>query len=192
MQSETLRPIVDTLLENGVDVESAERLVSYVGHRTYQAKAHIFGEGDPLPPTLFLLSGYVRLYVTDDEGNICTQLVAGPGEFVACVYATLYDQLAHFTCECISDCHVAVIDHHVMREIKQQDRSRSMMQAIFIDRLTDMMQEKSQMLPLKATERYLFFRERYPELIERIPSGIVANYIGVRPQSLSRIKQGLK
>lgn len=192
MQSETLRPIIDTLLGQGVDQESAERFVSFLGHRTFPAKSHIFGEGDPLPPILYLLSGYVRLYVTDEEGNISTRLVAGPGEFVACVYATLYDQQAHFTCECITDCHVGIIDHHMMREIKQKDKSRLLMQDIFISRLTEMMQEKSLMLPLKATDRYLFFRERYPELIERIPSGIVANYIGVRPQSLSRIKHGLK
>jgi hypothetical protein len=48
------------------------------------------------------------------------------------------------------------------------------------------------MLPLKARERYLMFRQRYPRFMEHIPAGIIANYIGVRPQSLSRIKQSLK
>ncbi|NJB86016.1 CRP-like cAMP-binding protein [Lewinella marina] len=192
MQSESLRPIVDTLVRNGVDPASADKFVSFCGQQSYPAKTTIFGEGDNLPPILFVLSGYLRLYVTDEEGNISTRLVAGPGEFVACVYATLYDQLSHFTCECITDCRVGVIDQHVMREIKQKDKNRLLMQGLFISRLIEMMQEKSLMLPLKATDRYLFFRERYPELIKRIPSGIVANYIGVRPQSLSRIKQTLK
>ena len=48
------------------------------------------------------------------------------------------------------------------------------------------------MLPMKATERYLYFCERYPNFRDNVPAGIIADYIGVRPQSLSRIKQTLK
>ena len=43
-----------------------------------------------------------------------------------------------------------------------------------------------------ATERYLAFRKRFPELISRIPQRYIATYLGIKPESLSRIKSALK
>ena len=43
-----------------------------------------------------------------------------------------------------------------------------------------------------ATERYLAFRKRSPELASRIPQRYIATYLGIKPESLSRIRSALK
>ncbi|MBQ0735569.1 Crp/Fnr family transcriptional regulator [Aquimarina celericrescens] len=40
-----------------------------------------------------------------------------------------------------------------------------------------------------ATERYLDFINTYKELSERIPQHYIASYLGIKPQSLSRIRK---
>src|SRR5699024_10266788 len=42
-----------------------------------------------------------------------------------------------------------------------------------------------------AEHRYLAFADKYPHFIQRIPQYLIASYLGIQPQSLSRIRQSL-
>jgi CRP-like cAMP-binding protein len=46
-------------------------------------------------------------------------------------------------------------------------------------------------ISLGATEKYLNFIESYPQLANRIPRHMLASYLGITPESLSRIKKQL-
>lgn len=55
--------------------------------------------------------------------------------------------------------------------------------------------QKSRRLPVisqDGTTRYLEFMKNYPTLLNRIPLVYVASYLGVTPQSLSRIRKGIR
>lgn len=184
--------MIEILLDNGIAEDRAQEFARSLRNRRFPPKHVIFSEGDQLPPVVFVLSGYVRLLVTNEDGDISTRYITGSGNFAGCIQATLYNDASCYTCESIGDCEVILIDQLLIREARKKDATLMMMQDIIIRRLIEMMQEKALMLPLKATDRYLFFRERYPKIVKEIPDGIVANYIGVRPQSLSRIKNTLK
>jgi CRP-like cAMP-binding protein len=41
----------------------------------------------------------------------------------------------------------------------------------------------------KPEERYKKFLQKFPDLLQRIPQYYIASYVGVKPQSLSRIKK---
>ena len=43
-----------------------------------------------------------------------------------------------------------------------------------------------------ATERYLHYRRLDPNLCERIPRKHIATYLGITPESLSRIRKAMK
>lgn len=51
--------------------------------------------------------------------------------------------------------------------------------------------ERAEMFNDDATSRYLKFAALYPRVIARVPLRYVANYLGIAPQSLSRIRQKL-
>ncbi len=44
-------------------------------------------------------------------------------------------------------------------------------------------------LSASAEERYLDFMKTYPTLFQRIPQNQIASYLGITPQSLSRIRK---
>ena len=46
-------------------------------------------------------------------------------------------------------------------------------------------------LTTTAEERYVEFVARYPSLIQRVPQWMVASYLGVSPETISRIRKGL-
>jgi CRP-like cAMP-binding protein len=42
-----------------------------------------------------------------------------------------------------------------------------------------------------AQERYLDFIKMYPDLMQRVPQWMVASYLGITPESLSRVRKDL-
>jgi CRP-like cAMP-binding protein len=46
-------------------------------------------------------------------------------------------------------------------------------------------------LSASAEERYLHFLETYPSLVQRLPQWMLASYLGVSPETLSRIRKNL-
>jgi CRP-like cAMP-binding protein len=42
-----------------------------------------------------------------------------------------------------------------------------------------------------AEEKYLLLVESNPQIIERIPQNLIASYLGIAPETLSRIKRNL-
>ena len=192
MESDMFASIRKLLIEKGLTQDRADNFVSQLRHQKLSSKEIIFTEGDLNPPVVFVKSGMVRLFVTDEDGGISTRLISGPGTFAGCVHSVFYKSHSRYTCETIGSSEVIIIADSLIQEALSRDSSRLLMQNIVIEKLLHMMHEKALMLPLKATERYLFFRERYPKIVDKVPSGIIANYIGVRPQSLSRIKNSLK
>jgi len=42
---------------------------------------------------------------------------------------------------------------------------------------------------MTAKERYLEFIELYPNLLLRVPQWMIASYLGITPESLSRVRR---
>ena len=46
-------------------------------------------------------------------------------------------------------------------------------------------------LSASAEERYLEFLETYPSIVQRVPQTMLASYLGMTPETLSRIRKNL-
>ena len=40
-----------------------------------------------------------------------------------------------------------------------------------------------------AIERYQHFVETYPDIIQRVPQKMIASYLGITPEALSRVRK---
>ena len=49
----------------------------------------------------------------------------------------------------------------------------------------------TQLLSATAEERYLDFVSIYPDIMLRVPQWMVASYLGIAPESLSRVRKDL-
>ena len=49
----------------------------------------------------------------------------------------------------------------------------------------------TQLLGATAEERYVDFLKTYPNIFERVPQWMVASYLGITPESLSRVRKEL-
>ena len=81
-------------------------------------------------------------------------------------------------------------------KIKELIRDNVMFKDIWITLLENALRYKmyreNGFLVENATERYLHFKKLYPELSVRIPLKHIATYLGIAPESLSRIRSAMK
>ena len=56
--------------------------------------------------------------------------------------------------------------------------------------MMDMAHHSTDLATLDARERYYKFMREKPQLISRVPQYYIAAYLGIKPQSLSRIRKG--
>jgi len=48
------------------------------------------------------------------------------------------------------------------------------------------------MLSLSLEERYINLTKLYPTLIQRVPQRMIASYMGLTPETLSRVRRKIK
>ena len=53
-------------------------------------------------------------------------------------------------------------------------------------------QRENAFLTYNATDRYLMFKKEYPNLSDRVKQSYIATYLGITPESLSRIRRTLR
>lgn len=58
-------------------------------------------------------------------------------------------------------------------------------------RFNDKQQQQIDILTKTASERYLELQIKQPDILQRIPQKYIASYLGITPQSLSRIRSAL-
>lgn len=137
----------------------------------------------------FLLKGNMRHYYTKD-GEEKTTYFYFENHFVAAYIACLTGQPSRLSIEALTDCRLLVFSYKTLDELF----SRSIAWNTFGRRLAEYLaaglEERMVGLLLQTPE------ERYHELlqsnkqkiIERIPQHYIANYLGITPVSLSRIR----
>lgn len=94
--------------------------------------------------------------------------------------------------ECVEDCILTISNKNFEEEIRAAlPRLDAVFQEIAIEKINTAKEEWSQFITSSPEERYLNLLETKPVLLNRIPQHQIASYLGMKPQSLSRIRKRL-
>lgn len=91
--------------------------------------------------------------------------------------------------ECTEDCILTVSDKSHEEQLREVlPRLDAIFQEIAIEKINKSKEEWMQFVSSSPEERYLNLLETKPHLLDRVPHHQIASYIGMKPQSLSRIR----
>jgi CRP-like cAMP-binding protein len=169
--------------------DEATAIADSMRTKTYEKGAFLLREGGKSVSTYFILEGCVREYVLaageDQTTNFFTE-----DQWAISLNAFSPDERSAHTWVCTENTTVVVGDEQQAQELfKQHPRfetiSRSIMETVFVE------QKKALTSYLTDTpeQRYLKLLKSRPGLFQTIPQYQLASYIGVKPESLSRIRK---
>lgn len=139
----------------------------------------------------FLRKGLVRYYVHKNDEDATIEFTK-EGEFVADYQSFMSREISGQNIEAIEDCEMLVIDYEGLQKIYAETLNGNLMGRVIIEHRYNVIVGKLMSLYIHtAEERYQYFIENHTEILQRIPQYFIASYIGVQPQSLSRIRRRL-
>lgn len=148
--------------------------------------------GDDTGRAGLVLKGMIRCYYIDGNGNDVTRGFSIPGTF--CMDEGMFGYHERLTeWEALEETALMSFD---VREIKKMIAKCGQLQSAYILLLENALRYKiyreNTFLVENAAERYIHFRRLYPEICANVKQQYIATYLGIAPESLSRIRKQLK
>jgi CRP-like cAMP-binding protein len=191
MTGESPEHTVGAYLDRLVSLAPKERdqIDALIVTRTFRPGEHLLHEGQPCGHVWFLQQGLVRVYFLRDGTDPTAWFVAERG-FVSDYASFLSGEPATMSIEALEPTRTQALSREaietIYRQVERGDRlGRLLAEQLFVAthrRLSSFYLED-------AEDRYRAFLRDYPGLLERIPQHLIASFVGVRPQSLSRIRR---
>lgn len=157
----------------------------------YEKNTVLLKEGQSAKNTYFLFKGLIRQYSLID-GEEKTTAFFTEGQWV--ISLGTFDEVkpSVFSWVCEEDCILLVGNDSLAQDLfKNYPRLESIARKIVENTFAEYKQTMTSYLTDTPEQRYLRLLESRSDLIQRIPQYQLASYIGVKPESLSRIRKRL-
>ncbi|SFG31875.1 cAMP-binding domain of CRP or a regulatory subunit of cAMP-dependent protein kinases [Halobacillus alkaliphilus] len=147
-------------------------------------------QGDIPDECYFVLKGCVRQYGVDENGNEHTYNFFTEEQSVTIFNLHTTDKASPYSLSCLEDCTLVVGDLSTEQENYDMNPVLEMMTRKMIEEdMGAMRDDFSSFISSTPEERYQALMEKRPGLIDRVPQYQLASYLGIKPESLSRIKK---
>lgn len=174
------------------DREALGELVAISSFRVIAQGSLIASIGDGTGYSGLMLNGTARSYYIDSEGNDITRGFAVEGSLFMDEGLYGYDERICMW-EALEDSTVMLCE---TSRVKDLIRSNAAFKDLWICLLEMSVRYKlyreNEFLVESAAERYMHFKKLYPEVCRRVPQKHIATYLGITPESLSRIRSAMK
>lgn len=155
----------------------------------FSRKSIILERGKTEKNLSFIEKGIVRFNIPKLDYDF-TFAFAFENSFVSAYDSFLTQQPSIYNMEAISDCVLWQISFDELNDVYENTRigdriGRKVAENIYLKK----MKREISLLEDTAKKRYLDLMKEQPHLIQHIPLKYLASYIGIRPQSLSRIRK---
>ncbi|NLL27841.1 MAG: Crp/Fnr family transcriptional regulator [Bacteroidales bacterium] len=178
---------ITNLSANEINVLTESMLI-----KEYPKGSFLVKEGQFNVDTYFVLEGCIRQFKIVDGNDITMNFFTEEQWIISNELAEIQSQSDYYLI-CVEDSSVVVGNEQKAQEIFKQFPhleivSRKIMETVFIEQqsfLTTFVTDKPE-------QRYLKLLESRPDIFQRVPQYDIASYIGVKPESLSRIRKKIQ
>lgn len=166
-----------------------ELLVPHLAYRHLDKGEYWIEEGKKEQQIGFVLGGNMRHYYTHD-GEEKTTYFYFENHLVSSYFSALTGRPSKLTIEALTNCQMLIFPYKILVSLYDSSHLWERFGRKLAEYLALGLEERmAGLLILTPEQRYLqLLQENKKKIIERIPQHLIANYLGITPVSLSRIR----
>jgi len=179
-------------LEEKVSLTQADKelIMTFFKPKKLKKKQFLLVEGHACKYMAFVNKGLLKAYNVDDKGNEHINQFSPEGWWTSDMSSFFSGENAFYSIDAIEDSEVLLIT--------SEDFENLTLQVPVMDRYFRLLFQNSLITKERrlisshthtAEEKYKYILENNPNLIRRIPQNLLASYLGLSPETLSRLKK---
>ena len=155
------------------------------------ARNSILEEQDKIPEYLYFInSGFMRLFYYDQNGEEQTTFLCSQNGFIASFSSFINQTKATENVECITDCELLKISYVDAKQLVDKSAIfKNFFLVMFEKSISSATLRANDLASLNADQRYQKMIDQQAHFIQNIQLQYIASYLGIKPQSLSRIRK---
>ena len=166
-----------------------ELFTSSIKVRQLRKRQYFLQPGDVMRFEVFVTEGCLRQYYVDEKGQEHSMMFAFEDWWTGDMYSFLSGKPSKYHLEAIEDTTLLLIERNQLEQLYDQIPQLNRFYRILLQNAYVVMSERiNQSLSMTAEERYHAFLQRYPHFEQRLSLKHIASYLGITPESLSRIR----
>ena len=163
---------------------------TFLSARKLRKRQYLTQQGDVCRYTYFVNQGCLRMFEIDGSGKEHNIQFAVEDWWTGDLDSFLTETPSQLNVECLEHCEMLLIEkkdlEQVYHDIPQFERFfRLIIQNAYVASQRRLLSVMSK----NALDRYLEFSEKYPQILQRVPNHHIASYLGITPESLSRLRK---
>lgn len=167
-------------------------LLSKVKFRKYLKGQYIVQQGDVCKYSSYLISGCTRTFFVDRKGQEHNIMFAIEDWWTSDMGSFVTQTPADYNIQCIEPTEVIQFFQGYQEELLQQiPKLDGMFRKMLENALVSAQKRIVRNFSLSAKEQYVYFKSLYPSIEQRVPQYMIASYLGITKEFLSKIKSQL-
>ncbi len=175
-----------------IDEDIVASIVQNCKRKTVKKDEFLLRKGEYSHYIFFVESGLLRQYSIDEKGKEHILGFAPENWFVSDRESIYFNQPSSYFIQALEYSTVALLDDNFLKLLSTKVPAfRDYNNKLLHNHIRSLQKRINQLLSDSAEERYLQFVKRYPDILLRVPQTMVASYLGITPESLSRLRKDL-
>ena len=153
---------------------------------------YLLKEGEICLDTFFVEKGLLRMFSLDKNGKEHVIQFAPENWLISDRSSLNFNEKSKFYIEAIEDTEVFILGNDFFTKmIENYPHIAERNDLLLQKHIRNLQNRVNSLLADTAEERYMNFIKMYPDILLRVPQWMVASYLGITPESLSRVRKEL-
>ncbi|WP_178984481.1 Crp/Fnr family transcriptional regulator [Winogradskyella helgolandensis] len=178
--------------KGGLSEEEFDQITPFIKTKRIPHNEFLLKSGEVCSHSFFVEQGVLRFYALNEEGKENILQFATENWIVSDRGSVFFQEPSTYYIDAIEDTLTVMLDEEfVTKVVNINSKFRAQNEKLLQNHIRHLYKRISLLIGASAKVRYLEFVSMYPDIMLRVPQWMIASYLGITPESLSRVRKAL-